>query len=82
MNHALLAYRTWWALWLVTAVPLLSGLIWIGAPVVPRWPEPAGRLDGLALWALFNIWVFLTPFILIVWRLRSKTPGDVTNAEN
>lgn len=58
--------------WLATAVPIpLFSLFTLELPLWPTFSAESTR-KGIAIWAIFAAWFYITPLLLVVVRRRGR----------
>ncbi len=71
---ALRSWRFWLVtiLWLAVAIPIaLFSLFTQELPLWPSFSAESSR-EGIAVWALFAAWFYVTPFVLFLVRRRGR----------
>jgi hypothetical protein len=64
------------AVWLASAIPImLFSLFW--TQELPLWPSfgAESTREGIAVWAVFAAWFYITPIVLAVVARRRKRIG-------
>ena len=76
--HALRNWLFWLVLiaWLATAIPIVPFSVVTSEP--PLWPSFSAEStrEGIAIWAVFAAWFYMTPFVLAVVIHRKRKVGS------